>query len=56
MLDSKNNTQSNVPIQNTQQAPAPEYAQPTQQTQYNNSENADDKIMSEIDDMEEPPF
>ena len=62
MLDSK----SNEPIQNTQQepntyvpkqAPSHTYSNPTQTQQNNSSTNVDEKIMSEIDEMEEPfPF
>jgi len=62
MLDSKSNTPNNEPTQNTQQEPNPYVPKQTQAHTYNNSTqtqqtNVDEKIMSEIDDMEEPfPF
>jgi len=66
MLDSKSNTPSSEPMQNTQQepntyvpkqAPAQTYNNSPQTHQNNSSTNVDEKIMSEIDNMEEPfPF
>ena len=61
MLDSKSNAPSNEPMQNTQQesntyapkqTPAQTYNNSSQTQQNNSSTNVDEKIMSEIDDID----
>ena len=53
MLDSKGNSSTKEPSQNAQQPSG--YAQQQAHTQtYNKTPNVDEKIMSEIDDMEDP--
>ena len=65
MLDSKANSLTNEPSQNTQrevantqkQTPIPTYAKVAQSHMHNTSANVDEKIISEIDVMEEAfPF
>ena len=62
MLDSKSNPSTNEPIQptqqepntyNTQQSSTQTYNKPSQNQQHNSSNNIDEKIMSDIDDMGE---
>ena len=58
MLDSKN-TPSNEPMQNAQQQQktAQRYSNPDQNQQYSSPDNVNQKIRSDIDEMdEEPPF
>jgi len=53
MLDNRGNTPNNEPTQNTQQEPNT-YNKQKQNQQCNTSHNVDNKIMSEIDDMDDP--
>ena len=57
MLDSKNSTQHKEPIQSNQQKPNTYAEQQPSPHPYNSSPNIDEKVMSEIDAMDETiPF
>ena len=54
MLDSKGNAPSNVPMENTHQQTNTYTPQQAPSQTYNQATNVDNKIMSEIDAMEDP--